>query len=362
MCGLSVASIDSHEKESAMTIDLTGGLPVEREYLQADCPYQPGIRDAVNVWIEEENGLFGMRIGVEATSPDWNTHEIYLDVAFPDGRVMSRRSRETPHSAIGAGGHPTVRGAGPVRFECVEPFKIWTVSFEGQAAELTTAELLKTPYPQERQRADVEFEIRMEMVVPPWIQGTLMAEAAAAMQGEQGQFISPRYEQLCRVWGALRVNQERYSFKGQGLRIRRHGIRKFEGFWGHCWQSCLFPSGKAFGLNIFPPRPGVKSYAEGFIFNGDGPLIPALPVGVPWLKRLQPNGDDVALQLQTDAGIVSIQGISYINKRGRFSVQMPIDFPPDFPLIQQSHVRYEWGREQATGMMERSTPANQLEQ
>jgi hypothetical protein len=344
-----------------MAIDLTGGLPVEREYLQVDCPNQPDIRDAVNVWIEEASGLFGMRIGVEAASPDWSTHEIYLDVAFPNGRVMSRRTRETPHPVIGADGRATVRGAGPVRFECIEPFKIWTVSFKGQAAELTTAELVKTPYPRERVMGDVEFSIRMDMVVPPWIQGTLIADAGDAMLGDQGQYMSPRYEQLCRATGELRVNEERYSFRGQGLRIRRHGYRKFEGFWGHCWQSCLFPSGKAFGMNLFPPRPGVKSYAEGFVFNGEGKLIPALPVGVPWLKRMLPSGDDVSLELQTPDGIVRIQGTSFINKRARFSVALPSDFPPDFPIIQQSHVRYAWGNETATGMMERSTPANQVE-
>ncbi len=344
-----------------MSIDLTGGLPVEREYPQADCPDEPDIRDAVNVWIEEETGLFGMRIGVEAASPDWSTHEIYLDVAFPNGRVMSRRSRERPHPVLGADGRPTVRGAGPVRFECIEPFNLWSVAFKGQAAELTTAELARTPYPEERVMGDVELNIHMQMAVPPWIQGTLVADAAEAMQGEQGKYMSPRYEQLCRMTGDLRVNDEHYSFKGQGLRIRRQGYRKFAGFWGHCWQSCLFPSGRGFGMNIFPPRPGVKSYAEGFIFNADGELIPALPVAVPWLKRLQPNGDDVSLELQTPDGIVRIRGSSYINKRGRFSTKLPTDFPPDFPLIQQSHVHYDWDGEQATGMMERSTPANQLE-
>ncbi len=344
-----------------MAIDLTGGLPVAREYFMVDCPAEPEIRDAMNVWIEEEKGLFGMRIGVEAASPDWNSQEIYLDVAFATGRVMSRRTREAPHPVLGADGRPSVRGAGPLRFECVEPFKTWIASFKGQAAELTTAELRKSSYPEEKQMGEVEFTIRLEMVVPPWIQGQLSADATEAMSGTQGQYMSPRYEQLCRVSGDLRVNKEQYSFKGQGLRIRRQGYRKFEGFWGHCWQSCLFPSGRAFGMNMFPPKEGVKNYAEGFIFNGDGALIPALPVGVPWLKRLELEGDQVPLELKTANGIVRIEGVSYINKRSRFSVKLPTDFPPDFPIIQQSHVHYRWGDEKATGMMERSTPANQMD-
>jgi hypothetical protein len=345
-----------------MATDLTGGLPSEREYFMVGCPSEPDIRDAVNVWIEEEQGRFGMRVGVEAASPYWDTHEIYLDVACPDGRVLSRRTRETPHPIAGAGGKPSVRGAGPLRFECVEPFKQWTVTFRGEAAEITTAELIRTPYPEEKEKTEVEFSITMDMTVPPWIQGTMLPDAGEALSGVQGKYMSPRYEQLCRVAGKMRVGDQTVSFKGQGLRIKRQGYRKFEGFWGHCWQSALFPSGKAFGFNLFPPRAGEPpSYAEGFIFSGDGALVPAMPVTVCWLRRLEPSGDDVSFALETANGPVRIAGTSYVNKRARFSVVLPTDFPPDFPVIQQSHIRYRWGEEEATGMLERSTPANQME-
>src|SRR3546814_21153743 len=42
--------------------DLSGGIPVDREYV-LDARPEDGVRDAVNVWIEEENGLFAMRVG-----------------------------------------------------------------------------------------------------------------------------------------------------------------------------------------------------------------------------------------------------------------------------------------------------------
>jgi hypothetical protein len=345
-----------------MATDLTGGLPIEREYVMADRPERPEVRDAVNVWIEEENGRFGMRIGVEMLSTSWDTPETYLDIAFPDGRVISRRARDKAHSPRGADGRATIRGAGPLRFQCVEPFKRWTVSFKGPAPQITLMDLIKSPTPKDGPPKDVEFDITMDMAVPPWIPGSLIPEALQAMGGDQGDFISPRYEQLCRVKGEMRVGDEEFSFKGQALRIRRQGYRKFEGFWGHCWQSCLFPSGKAFGLNVFPQRPGhPPAYAEGYVFDGDGELKPALPVEVPWMTRLRTGGDEVPLALQTADGLVRIGGVSYLNKRGRFSTEMPIDWPPDFPVIQQSHVHYVWGDEKATGMMERSTPADQLE-
>src|SRR5688572_8279602 len=114
-----------------MSTDLSGGLPIEREYVLAECPDQPDIRDAVNVWFEEANGRFGMRIGIEATSPQWDVHQIWLDIAFADGRVISARSDNEPvHPAIGPNGKATIRGAGPLVFRLVEPFRTWTASFK----------------------------------------------------------------------------------------------------------------------------------------------------------------------------------------------------------------------------------------
>ena len=46
---------------------------------------------------------------------------------------------------------------------------------------------------------EVSFEIDLWPAVPPMISGTLSKASAALMSGEQGSFISPRYEQLCRT-------------------------------------------------------------------------------------------------------------------------------------------------------------------
>ncbi len=342
-----------------MAIDLTGGLPIEREYVLAECPSQPDIRDAVNVWIEEGNGAFGMRIGVEATSPHWDMHHVWLDIAFADGRVISFRSDDAEtHPAIGPEGLPTIRGAGPLRFRCVEPFRQWTASFKGLAPEISAMDLVRDQDPECTVFREVEFDIEMNMAVPPWVPGSLRAEARAALgDGDQGDFMSPRYEQLFRASGKLRVGEERFDFSGQGLRIRRQGFRKFEGFWGHCWQSALFPSGRAFGFNVYPPRAdGKPSYNEGYIFDGSGTLKRARAVQIPWLVRLQPSGDVVPLVLETEDGLVSIEGVSFANTRSRGHV----DLPADFPIVQQAHVHYRWDGEEATGMMERSTPPSKM--
>jgi hypothetical protein len=318
----------------------------------ASCP-EPGIRDAVNVWLEEKDGAFGMRIGVEATSPQWDAHEIWLDIAFKDGRVVSYRGTGATHPAIDSHGHPTIRGAGPLEFRCIEPFRQWTAKFKCQAPEITVQDLMRQEVPAGAPQRDVDFDIQMNMAVPPWVPGSLLAEAGATLSGGvEGEFMSPRYEQLFRASGKLRVGDKNWQFTGTGLRIRRTGARKFEGFWGHCWQSALFPGGKAFGYNTYPPRPdGKPSYNEGFVFDGNGKLKPARAVQIPWMTRLQPSGEDVPLVLETAEGRVSIQGTSFVNTRSLGSAILP----PDFPIVQQAHVRYRWDGEQACGMMERST-------
>jgi hypothetical protein len=345
-----------------MAIDLTGGLDIAREYAFPERPDVPDMRDAANIWIEEDRGALGMRIGVEAVASQWDAHDIWLDIAFPNGRVISRRIGGTTHSAIGPEGLPTVLGAGPLRFRCVDPFRRWTTSFKGSAAETTTRDLIKGDWPTEDSGQDVEFDIEMNMAAPPWVPGTLLKEAGAILNsGVEGEFMSPRYEQLCRVKGTLRVGDERRSFTGNGLRIRRQGVRKLEGFWGHCWQSAIFPSGRAFGYNTYPPRPdGKPNYNEGYVFDGNGALKPARAIEVPWLSKLVPGGDDVSFMLETEQGRISIQGQSFVNCRSRGGAVPSTHFSPDFPIVQQSHVHYRWDGEETYGMLERSSPAREV--
>lgn len=346
-----------------MAIDLTGGLPPARDYVFAARP-EPDVRDAVNIWLQEENGDFAMRVGIEGLAEDWEAHEIWLDIAFPDGRVFSARERFPSHPAIGPEGNPTILGAGPLEFRCVAPFKHWSCNFKPHpVTELTAAQLIADAWPEHPPLRQIAFGIDFFPAAPPLISGTLTADSVALMSGEQGSFISPRFEQLCRAQGFLDIDGERRAFKGQVLRIKRQGVRKFEGFWGHCWQSALFPSGRAFGINVFPPRAdGKPSFNEGFVFDGDGTLKPARAVTMPWMTKLLEAGEDVPLVLETADGLIKIQGTTYINCRSRGGAGgKASDVPSTFPIVQQAHAHYTWDGETATGMIERSTLRGQME-
>ena len=160
----------------------------------------------------------------------------------------------------------------------------------------------------------------------------------------------PRYEQLFRATGRLRVGDEERTLDGGGLRIRRQGVRQLGAFRGHAWQSAVFPDGRAFGYIVYPPRDdGKPTFDEGYVFDGDGPLIPARVVQAPWLDEVQAAGQDVTVVLETERGTTTITGETLLST---FMVLGPLE---GFRL-QQAIVRYDWDGQRANGMLERSTP------
>jgi prepilin-type processing-associated H-X9-DG protein len=352
-----------------MSIDLTGGIDPAREYMFAQRPENPEMRDSVSFWVFDDRGEVGLpRIGIEAVASNWEAHGVQVNVAFADGRVFRLRDDGPSRPVEGPDGRPTVLGAGPLTFACVEPFDVWTMAFDGKAVQTTSADLAAGR--KDGPLVDVRFEVEATMAVPPWVQGALQADADSQLKTSiVGDLMGgPRYEQLFRATGAVEVAGEHRSFNGSGLRIRRQGVRRLEGFWGHCWQSALFGSGRAFGYIAYPPRPdGQPNYNEGYVFDGDGDLVPARIVEGAWLRRLQPRGEDVSVVLQTDRGTVRIEGETVVSTH---DITDPSEVPAEqlammanwtFPALQQAGVRYRWDGEEAIGMLERSSPMDKIE-
>jgi hypothetical protein len=352
-----------------MAIDLTGGIDPAREYMFAERPDNPEMRDSVSFWVFDDRGEVGLpRIGIEAVAANWETHGLQVNVALSDGRVYRLREDGNSWPVDGPDGKPTVLGAGPLAFTCNEPFDVWTMTFDGNAVATSSANLAQGR--KDGPLTDLRFEVEAKMAVPPWVQGALQADSASALQTSvEGDLMGgPRYEQLFRATGSVRVAGREHPFTGSGLRIRRQGVRRLEGFWGHCWQSALFPSGRAFGYIAYPPRPdGRPTFNEGYVFDGDGDLIPARVLEAPWLTRLQPLGEDVSVVLETDNGIERISGETVVSTH---DITDPSEVPPDelaklanwtFPALQQAGVRYRWNGEHTIGMLERSSPMDKIE-
>lgn len=339
-----------------MTLDLTSGLDASREYLLAERPSDPQLRESVSMWISDDRGAIGLpRMGIEALGKQWDTRGVQINLAFPDGRAIVVRGSGARSSPLDDDGVCRALVAGALEFRCVEPFSKWRMSYEGKGLDTTAADLAagaSTDAPV----VDLEIHVDTTMAAPPWIPGALVEQAQEMMnEGIEGRFISDRYEQLCRADGTIRVGREEASFTGTGLRIRRQGVRNVEGFWGHCWQSALFPSGRGFGFLAFPPRPdGEASFNEGYVFDGER-LVAAQVVEVPWVKRLAPGGEDVSLVLRTADRDVRIGGETVLSTFVAGGTNHEFA-----PALQQAGARYRWDGEDTYGMIERSTPVDKL--
>jgi prepilin-type processing-associated H-X9-DG protein len=334
---------------------LSGGLAAEKDLVLPGKPQDPEMRESVSVWLYEENGEFAMpRTGIEAEASSWEDRRLQANFAFADGRVLNGAGRGLAPSAIGPDGRPTVIGAGALVFRCIEPFRRWTVTFDGPALDGQISEQIDGSFKSKQPRpTQVRLEAEMTMATPAWVQEVSgdtanMTETEAA--NAQAMGLGYRMEHHFRARGVLEIDGRKRDFNGTGTRIHRQSVRRLEGFSGHCWLSALFPDGRAFGCLAYPPRPGSSeySYNDAVIYQG-GKLIPARILKAPFLRRLVARGDDVSVELQSELGVTRIQGVTALNT-------FRIDNPDMGGLnLQQGGALYTWDGQSAYGMVERSS-------
>jgi hypothetical protein len=339
-------------------MDLSGGMDADVDEVAAEPP-RPDFMEGVNVWLWDEEGRIGLpRVAVDAMGSGWDeAHMISVNAALPGGRVLVVRSFAPPQPAADAQGRPRVRGAGPLRFECLEPFRLWRVTFDGLAGETTTdnqiANRFGGPNAIPEPTVPLAFDIEFEMTVPPWVNGTYEPEGATLTTEH-------RLEQLCSAAGEVALDGTTIPLRGGGLRIRRKGTMQrsdYSDWMGHVWMSTQFPSGRAFGIDNFAPRPdGSVRYHEGWLYD-DGEIRLAKFVEAPWKNKWVASGEDVSFSLRTNGGDVRIAAETFV------TTVNPIAQPPTgraaFPSTQQGIVRYSWDGEEAYGMIERSSPLEQ---
>jgi len=310
------------------------------------------MRESTSVWLFEESGAFGFpRVGIEAEASSWDNRRVQGNFAVAGGRILNGAGMGAAHSPFDAAGKPTILGAGPIAFQCIEPFRKWRMTFDGTAVDGTVdQQIAKTLDP--NNRTPVRFDVELEMITPAWVQDispekvAKMSAADAIEAANMG--IGWRLEHLFRARGTFYVDGKTRDFKGSGSRIKRQSVRPLAGFRGHCWQSAVFPDGRAFGFITYPPREDGTAYNDGYIFQ-NGKMYPARAIKIPWLRRIVGEGDDVSLELESDLGITRIQGTTALST---FRVGNP-----DIGNLNlhQGGARYTWDDQVAYGMIERSS-------
>jgi hypothetical protein len=343
----------------------TGGLELGIDYMFPTRPTDPEMRESASIWLFEENGRFGFpRIGIEAQGAVWENHRFDCNFAFADGRVLRESARAPTLSPIGPDGKTSILGAGGLKFQCLEPFRKWRVSYDGQAYVGAVEEQIRSEFGvyadgdrnkglDGRRRAKVAFDVELTMVTPAWVADyreemlASMSEKERIDAGLMG--FGWRIEHLFRGEGEFTVEGETEVFKALGSRIHRQSVRPMGEFRGHCWQSAVFPDGRAFGVITYPPRADGTTYNEGYVYQ-NGRMYPARSIKTPFLRNVMPHGDDVSLELESELGVTRIEGVTtlctfHMGNPGVNSMNN-----------QQSGVRYAWDGMTTYGMIERSSP------
>ena len=334
---------------------LSGGLRPEQDLVFPGKPDHPEMRESVSIWMFDDSGRFAFpRMGIEAEASSWENRLLQANFAFKGGRVLNGAGRGLAPSALDLDGRPTVIGAGALSFRGVEPFRRWTVNFDGPALDGDVSEQIdgsfKTKQPL---RTPVRLEAEMIMATPAWVQ-EVSADTASMNSTEaanaQAMGLGYRFEHHFRARGSVEIDGRKQDFTATGTRIHRQSIRRLEGFFGHCWLSALFPDGRAFGCLAYPPVAGGSeySYNDAVIYQ-NGKLVTARIIKAPFLRRIVAQGDDVSVELESALGRTCIQGATTLST-------FRIGNPDIGGLnLQQGVARFTWDDQSAYGMVERST-------
>jgi hypothetical protein len=215
-----------------MAVDsFTGGLAPDKDLVLASRPAEPEMRESVSVWLYEENGRFGFpRMGIEAEAASWNDRRLQAAFTFPDGRALNGAARGAPPPAIDEHGRPTIIGAGPLTFRCIEPFRRWTMSYDGTALDGTVQEQIDRSYGK-RGSKPIKLHVEMSMVTPAWVQETSIDPNMSQVQKDNAAAMGLGYrlEHHLRATGSYQIDGKTYDFKAVGTRIHRQSIRRLEG-------------------------------------------------------------------------------------------------------------------------------------
>lgn len=342
-----------------MNHDWTAGLSPEVDYPQLDQGADLSVGENHAFWIFDDAARFAVlnchiqggdyrgfghmsRTQYELF-PDWSHRRVAFAMGIADGRVLV-------DFFIGTGAEVDGFRVGGWTVRCVEPFRRWTVSYEGSPVATTVGVTSTRMIGLDEPRVPVTLRAELEMIHPPWIQGVFAEDTPRRAEGLL--FVgAPRYEQLYRSSGRISIGTEDFEFSGSGLRTHRYGRRSGTTCSEHVWATATFPSGRAFGCVTFRADDYETVLAEAWVDGGDG-MSGARLTETPWPTGLTEKGERVALQLTSSdrTAIIDaeIAAVAYNFGAG-------VDDRPGSRVISHCMARFTWDGETTCGLLERST-------
>lgn len=283
---------------------------------------------------------------------DWETRRIVYPFAGPGEELMVDFAIEP--GAVRDG----FEDLGGWTFKCVEPFVRWSAKYRGSPLLTTRSAALKKPVPIDGPRIPVEIDFEMRMALPPTFRGTCAEDLPTKDMGLASTGM-PRYEQLYRVEGEIRIQGRRpYSFNGTGIRTHRYGKRTIQpNMFGSSWASALFPSGRGFQSTEHRVQPGVRFFSETWVTDESRIPTKARIVSGPWFDSFDCVGKKFELVIETQKGETVIEGEVL---KAAYNYGMGIDHSQGALAWCHTMSRLRWDGEEVLGMTEVGSPVASL--
>jgi hypothetical protein len=253
-----------------------------------------------------------------------------------------------------------LRPAGPnLRFECVEPFRHWRITFDGVCTRTPYADML-SGLVRDGRREKVAFEFDAECVTPVWDAHESATSGRGGGSMKEQVWASEHYQQLLKITGRVQLRDGTYELDTTGVRDHSRGQRGQEGgmdrWGGHTLIHVLFPSGRAVAIQRMWMPDGTVTLDTAYVLV-DGKMHYADVHELPQLEAIQVGGEKMQLVLESDMGEHRLDGemmkTTFTTPLGRgLSVGADVDGP--YGVFGLGHARWTWGDEDGHGLTERS--------
>jgi hypothetical protein len=298
--------------------DFSSGLPLDSEQVLPACP------DIAN-WTEnllfapyDPQANLGLWLHLGTMPWDWSFWEDRALVALPgdEGALTMWAYHRTDPARRPAGSN--------LRFDCLEPFRRWRVTFDGMCLR-TPFDAMRTSRVSDGDKLRLVVDLEMETVTPVWDAATAASALTGAGDMQQQQWAHEHYEQLYLARGTVRYGDNEVDFDGAGWRDHSRGPRggAMSNWGGHVIAGCVFrQSGRAFGLSRYWAPDGTTTLEGGYVVE-DGRLEHARVMEVPRLHELHRSGETVRFALERGERRLEFEAVTATGVWTTFSKDMP---------------------------------------
>lgn len=290
-----------HDPEVHMSLlDLSGGLPVDREQVREQQPSVPHWSDNLLFAVHDPTSGLSMWLHLGTVPDDWSMWHEMVYAVLPDGEGLL--SASTFHRTA-----PERRPAGAgMTAHCVEPFRRWHVTYDGHGLHTPLEEMQQgTARLGHTRRWTVDLEI--EGVTPLWDYRTAAAADGGRGGMDEQSWASEHYEQMYRARGTVRIGDQEIAFDGYGWRDHSQGARSAEGgtpWGGHVTAGSVFEDGRGWGATRFWGPDGTVNLEAGWVCDAPGRLHQAQVLEAPSLRQLALAGEDLPFALRWSGGVL----------------------------------------------------------